>query len=120
MAKRPELAAMLLNTIRITRKTAESKVNNDEEKNESKTVMEERDVVNELFVLVQKPSFQQSSDAYKTLQLLLTRNKKSVPKYLEENYDKFFAQFNALIQSDNYVTQRQFLSLLSDLLLEKK
>ena len=70
-------------------------------------------------MLVQKPSFDIASDAYKTLQLLLTRNKKLVPKYLETNYDKFFGQFNELIQSDNYVTQRQFLTLLSELLLEK-
>ena len=81
--------------------------------------MEERQVVDELFVLVQKPSFDIASDAYKTLQLLLTRNKKLVPKYLTENYHKFFGEFNKLIQSDNYVTKRQFLTLLSELLLEK-
>ena len=75
--------------------------------------------MDELFVLVRKPSFDIASDAYKTLQLLLTRNKKLVPKYLEENYDSFFFKFNKLIQSDNYVTQRQFLNLLSELLLEK-
>ena len=75
--------------------------------------------MDELFVLVQKPSFDIASDAYKTLQLLLTRNKKLVPVYLNQNYDKFFGQFNQLIQSDNYVTQRQFLNLLSELLLEK-
>merc|ERR1712130_730908 len=37
----------------------------------------------------------------------------------EANYDKFFSGFNRLIQSDNYVTKRQFLNLLSELLLEK-
>eukprot|EP01084_Bolivina_argentea_P117913 209308_1 len=127
MAKRQELAPMLLNTIRITRKKGDRKIVNYEEKSNEKdnqnrpdvNEMEERQVVDELFVLVQKPSFDIASDAYKTLQLLLTRNKKLVPKYLELNYDKFFGQFNSLIQSDNYVTQRQFLNLLSELLLEK-
>jgi len=114
MAKRQELAPMLLNEIRITRK----KMSNNKEEKE-KEEYEERQVVDELFVLVQKPSFDIASDAYKTLQLLLTRNKKLVPKYLETNYDAFFCQFNELIQSDNYVTQRQFLNLLSELLLEK-
>merc|ERR1719384_2267986 len=127
MAKRQELAPMLLNTIRITRKKQASVNQNDEEKAQkdsqskpnSNDEYEERQVVDELFVLVQKPSFDIASDAYKTLQLLLTRNKKLVPKYLETNYDAFFCQFNELIQSDNYVTQRQFLNLLSELLLEK-
>merc|ERR1712187_147722 len=112
---------MLLNKIRITRK--KEPANSDEEKKNdtdaSSDEMEERQVVDELFVMVQKPAFDIASDAYKTLQLLLTRNQKLVPKYLETNYDKFFGQFNKLIQSDNYVTQRQFLNLLSELLLEK-
>merc|ERR1712187_670589 len=112
---------MLLNKIRITRK--KEPANSDEEKKNdtdaSSDEMEERQVVDELFVMVQKPAFDIASDAYKTLQLLLTRNKKLVPIYLNENYDKFFGQFNQLIQSDNYVTQRQFLNLLSELLLEK-
>eukprot|EP01084_Bolivina_argentea_P302596 522338_1 len=109
MAKRQELAPMLLNEIRITRRC--------EGKEEDE--MCERQVVDELFVLVQKPSFDIASDAYKTLQLLLTRNKKLVPKYLSSSYKSFFGQFNKLIQSQNYVTQRQFLNLLSELLLEK-
>lgn len=86
---------------------------------ESDEETEERQVVEELFILVELPAFDVASDAYKTLQLLLTRNKKLVPQYLEANYDKFFSGFNRLIQSDNYVTKRQFLNLLSELLLEK-
>ena len=42
-----------------------------------------------------------------------------VPKYSETNHDKYFSEFNELIQSDSYETQRQFLTLLADLLLEK-
>merc|ERR1712018_1079912 len=104
MAKRQELAPMLLNQIRITRKCIDNDKNSKDkgdEKSDKDTSnkplpnneMEERQVVDELFVLVQKPSFDIASDAYKTLQLLLTRNKKLVPKYLESNYDKFFGQF---------------------------
>ena len=89
---------------------------NDNNNNE----MEERSVVDELFILVQKPAFDVASDAYKTLQLLLTRNKKHVKRYLDDNYNIFFNQVNKLIQSENYVTQRQFLNLLSEILLEKE
>merc|ERR1712087_1001250 len=42
-----------------------------------------------------------------------------VPSYLTAHYSEFFAGFNRLIQSENYVTKRQFLNLLSELLLEK-
>jgi len=123
MAKRQELAPMLLNEIRITRpkraNIAQNDDNNQAAQPDEKEETEERQVVEELFVLVEKPSFDVASDAYKTLQLLLTRNKKLVPQYLEANYDQFFSGFNRLIQSDNYVTKRQFLNLLSELLLEK-
>merc|ERR1719242_2745562 len=124
MAKRQELAPMLLNEIRITRPkrpnvAAQNDDNNQAAKPDEKEETEERQVVEELFVLVEKPSFDVASDAYKSLQLLLTRNKKLVPQYLEANYEAFFAGFNRLIQSDNYVTKRQFLNLLSELLLEK-
>jgi len=131
MAKRAELAPMLLNTIRITRKKIKPQPSaadkSDEKSSESKPdvntepeeELEERQVVDELFVLVEKPSFDVASDAYKTLSLLLTRNKKLVPAYLNAHYTEFFAGFNRLIQSDNYVTKRQFLNLLSELLLEK-
>merc|ERR1740123_1451914 len=118
---------MLLTEIRITRKkrvSAKAAAQNDESKenpqnNGVDSEFVERQVVEELFVLVEKPSFDVASDAYKTLSLLLTRNKKLVPAYLSAHYTAFFAGFNRLIQSDNYVTKRQFLNLLSELLLEK-
>merc|ERR1719445_1728127 len=130
MAKRAELAPMLLNTIRITRKKERPRAANaasDEKSADANNSssqpeveeLEERQVVDELFVLVEKPSFDVASDAYKTLSLLLTRNKKLVPAYLNAHYTEFFAGFNRLIQSENYVTKRQFLNLLSELLLEK-
>merc|ERR1711971_1035943 len=101
MAKRAELAPMLLNTIRITRKKipkaskSADAAKSDEEKKSSESKpdlepaveeLEERQVVDELFVLVDKPSFDVASDAYKTLSLLLTRNKKLVPAYLSAHY----------------------------------
>ncbi len=42
-----------------------------------------------------------------------------VNKFLMENYDKTFGKFKALLQSTNYVTRRQSLKLLGEILLHK-
>lgn len=42
-----------------------------------------------------------------------------VAQYLEANYDRFFAMSNALIMSNNYVTKRQSLKMLGEILLDR-
>jgi calcium binding protein 39 len=43
-----------------------------------------------------------------------------VATYLETNFDMFFSKYNRmLIQSDNYVTKRQSIKLLGELLLDR-
>ena len=54
-----------------------------------------------------------------TLRSLLTKNKALVAKFLHEQYAPFFTKFNALLVSDNYVTQRQSLKLLGEILLDR-
>lgn len=39
--------------------------------------------------------------------------------FLEQNYDKFFEHYQKLLHSDNYVTRRQSLKLLGELLLDR-
>ncbi len=39
--------------------------------------------------------------------------------FLEANYDKFFENYQALLHSDNYVSRRQSLKLLGELLLDR-
>jgi len=73
-----------------------------------------------LFDKVKATDFDISSDGLSTLKQLLTKNKKTVSKYLDQNYQKFFDQYNDLIKSDNYVTKRQSLKLLGDVLLDKQ
>lgn len=45
------------------------------------------------------------------VQDLLTRHKALVAEYLLENYADFFASYNKLLQSENYVTKRQSLKV---------
>lgn len=49
----------------------------------------------------------------------LTRHKQMVAQYLEANYDRFFSMANALILSNNYVTKRQSLKMLGEILLDR-
>ena len=42
-----------------------------------------------------------------------------VAQYLEANYDRFFAMTDALVQSANYVTKRQSLKMLGEILLDR-
>lgn len=42
-----------------------------------------------------------------------------VADYLDKNYDRFFASFKTLIMSNNYVTKRQSIKLLGEILLDR-
>lgn len=91
-------------------------------------------------------SFINSTDARLTFgtgpQETLTRHKPMVAEYLDENYDRvrrsvrvslsgrkvtdrshlhlqFFSQYSLLVQSSNYVTKRQSLKLLGEILLDR-
>ena len=65
-------------------------------------------------------SFDILSDAFSTFRDLMTRHKHTVKKFLEENYQTFLKNYNErLIESENYVTKRQSIKLLSEVLLDK-
>lgn len=53
------------------------------------------------------------------IQETLTKHKPMVATYLDQNYDRFFAMYNVLIMSNNYVTKRQSLKLLGEILLDR-
>merc|ERR1711991_341390 len=73
----------------------------------------------EFFGFVQCPQFDVASDAFLTLKELLTRHKQMVAAFLEANYEEFFEHYDRLLHSDNYVTKRQSLKLLRELLLDR-
>ncbi len=49
----------------------------------------------------------------------LTRHKPMVAQYLSTSYDRFFSSYQTLILSPNYVTKRQSLKLLGEILLDR-
>ncbi|KAL6303774.1 Mo25-like protein [Sparassis latifolia] len=68
---------------------------------------------------IETTTFGVSCDAYTNLKETLTRHKTMVAEYLDKNYDRFFASFTTLINSENYVTKRQSLKLLGEILLDR-
>ncbi|KAL9240984.1 hypothetical protein vseg_015145 [Gypsophila vaccaria] len=72
------------------------------------------------FDYIQLPDFDVSSDAAATFKELLTRHKSTVAEFLSINYDRFFQEFNTmLLQSPVYITRRQAIKLLGDVLLDR-
>jgi calcium binding protein 39 len=71
------------------------------------------------FRYVEVSTFDIASDAFSTFKELLTRHKILCADFLEVNYDKVFNHYQRLLNSENYVTRRQSLKLLGELLLDR-
>jgi len=71
------------------------------------------------FEYVEVSTFDIASDAFSTFKELLTKHKILSAEFLEKNYDKVFSNYQLLLNSDNYVTRRQALKLLGELLLDR-
>ncbi|PYH89465.1 Mo25-like protein [Aspergillus ellipticus CBS 707.79] len=72
------------------------------------------------FYWIDRGSFELSADSFTTFRELLTRHKSIVTGYLATNFDRFFAKFNEiLVQSSSYVTKRQSIKLLGEILLDR-
>ncbi|CAP71060.1 uncharacterized protein PODANS_6_4300 [Podospora anserina S mat+] len=72
------------------------------------------------FEWIDKSSFEVAADAFTTFRELLTKHKELVPKYLAVNFDLFFSRYNSvLVQSNSYVTKRQSIKLLGEILLDR-
>jgi calcium binding protein 39 len=53
-------------------------------------------------------------------QEILTRHKQLVATFLHTNFDEFFSKYNRiLVQSNSYVTKRQSIKLLGEILLDR-
>ncbi|KAM0937671.1 putative armadillo-like helical protein [Dioscorea sansibarensis] len=80
----------------------------------------ESEHMKKFFDYIQLPNFDIASDASATFKELLTRHKSTVAEFLSKNYDWFFAEFNSkLLSSPNYITRRQAIKLLGDILLDR-
>ncbi|EIE24810.1 Degreening-related dee76 protein [Coccomyxa subellipsoidea C-169] len=73
----------------------------------------------EYFKKVEVSNFEVASDAFQTFKDLLTRHEPLVASYLQGHYQEFFGAYVNLLQSSNYVTRRQSLKLLGELLLNR-
>nr|XP_048304130.1 calcium-binding protein 39-like isoform X1 [Myodes glareolus] len=73
----------------------------------------------DFFKYVELSTFDIASDAFATFKDLLTRHKVLVADFLEQNYDTVFEEYEKLLQSENYVTKRQSLKLLGELILDR-
>jgi calcium binding protein 39 len=67
------------------------------------------------------PNFDVASDAFNTLRDLLTtpKNRNIASEYLEKEYETFVSNYEKLLTSENYVTRRRSLKLLSSILLDR-
>eukprot|EP01087_Luapelamoeba_hula_P021397 TRINITY_DN746_c0_g1_i1.p1 TRINITY_DN746_c0_g1~~TRINITY_DN746_c0_g1_i1.p1 ORF type:complete len:336 (-),score=73.28 TRINITY_DN746_c0_g1_i1:94-1101(-) len=71
------------------------------------------------FGYVENCEFDVASDAFATFKDLLTKHKVMCADFLEKNYDAVFQNYTKLLHSTNYVTRRQSLKLLGELLLDR-
>ncbi|KAG6032956.1 hypothetical protein E4U41_007046 [Claviceps citrina] len=72
------------------------------------------------FDWIDNSSFEVAADAFTTFRELLTRHKDLIPRYLSVNFDMFFEKYNStLVQSSSYVTKRQSIKLLGEILLDR-
>lgn len=78
-----------------------------------------KDSFYKFFEYVQLSTFDIASDAFSTFKELLTRHKYLPADFLEKNYDAVFSRYIELLNSNNYVTRRQSLKLLGELLLDR-
>jgi len=71
------------------------------------------------FKYIQLPQFDLASAAFDTFRDLLSSHKQFVAEFLEANYTQVMDHYTTLLKSENYVTKRQSLKLLSELLLDR-
>ncbi|KAF6224339.1 hypothetical protein HO133_010916 [Letharia lupina] len=65
-------------------------------------------------------AFEVSADAFTTFRDILTKHKPQVSQYLMTNFDLFFKRYNTiLVESSSYVTKRQSIKLLGEILLDR-
>lgn len=72
-----------------------------------------------LFEYIELPTFDIASDAFATFETLLTRHKMLTATLFIESYERVMPEFNKLLCSENYVTRRQSLKLMVELLSDK-
>lgn len=73
----------------------------------------------DFFRYVQSDHFDLATDAFTSFHDTLTVHKDLVADFLKKNYDKFFGSYSALMSSTNFVTKKQSIKLLGEVLLDR-
>jgi len=92
-------------------------VNRDEKIN--LTILHSKELFDPFFDFVQGEQFDIAADAFETFKLMLTKHPKTAGKFLQENSTRFLSKYNVLIEKGNYVTKRQALKVLGELLTSR-
>ena len=72
------------------------------------------------FDWIDKSTFEVSADAFDCFRVILTKHKQLVSTYISTNFDLFFDRYNnVLVKSESYVTKRQSIKLLGEVLLDR-
>lgn len=82
-------------------------------------ILLEADVFWRFFDLVEKNDFDVASDAFTSFKDVLTRHQQVAASFMQANLDIFVKKYNGLMRSSNYVTRRQSLKLLGEMLMER-
>jgi len=85
----------------------------------AKVIVHDETLFDQFFVYVQTTTFDVAADAFTSFKELLTTHKILSADFLEKNYDRVFTKYKELLNSENYVTRRQSLKLLGELLLDR-
>lgn len=73
----------------------------------------------DFFRYVQSDHFDLATDAFTSFHDTLTVHKDLVAEFLKKSYDKFFGSYAALMSSTNFVTKKQSIKLLGEVLLDR-
>lgn len=71
------------------------------------------------FKYVDLNNFEVASDAFATFKEILSHHKVLSADWLDKSFDVFFQNYTTLLESQNYVTRRQSLKILGELLLDR-
>lgn len=73
----------------------------------------------DFFRYVQSDHFDLATDAFTSFHDILTVHKDVVSEFLTKNYEKFFGNYATLMNSTNFVTKKQSIKLLGEVLLDR-
>jgi len=78
-----------------------------------------KELLDPFFTFVQSEAFDLAADAFETLKLVLTKHPKACGKWLQDHTDAFLLKYNPLVAKGGYVTKRQALKLMGELLTSR-